>query len=143
MKAVGVAVGAFVLTVVVIVGLWAGGLVFQEKTASFRGRVDVANKTKANGNYRIAAYDHFFDLCVSVQNAEASISAQRDELATDPSDERKGQISANIAALKAARASAVNQYNADARKAGTIGQFRDSGLPPVLDQTTEGTTCAA
>jgi hypothetical protein len=94
--------------------------------------------------YRITAYDHFFNLCVSVQANEASLDAQMARLEGGPSNVEL--IETNIAALEATRGRAIAQYNGDATKDYTIGQFRDSGLPYRLDTapyTGVRTQCAA
>lgn len=104
----------------------------------------IAEQTHQPG-YKIEAYNHFYDLCASVQTMESSLDAQYTELKTATGDDRS-RIEANIAGLQSARADAINQYNADARKSYTLGQFRDSGLPFQLTLTQyntkeEKTTC--
>lgn len=113
------------------------------ETAGWTGKTQQISQTRGNGSYRIAAYDHFYDLCASVQDQEVTLEAQRAELATNPTEERRGQIEANIAALTANRGEQINHYNADARKNATSGQFRASDLPYQLDRTEEHTTCTA
>lgn len=131
-----------VLIVVGLVGVYGFGW-FQRGTADFRGRTNQINQVNGNGSYRIAAYDHFYDLCAGVQTDEARIaSTQRDlKLTTDPA--RKMQLEANLSAQQNTRAGDINQYNADARKAATEGQFRASDLPYQLDINAEETTCTA
>lgn len=136
-------IAAGIAGIALIFALWFGGIIFSNKTANFRGNASVINKTRANGNYRIAAYDHFYDLCASVQNQEVTIEAQKAELATNPSKDRKEQINANLSALAANRGELINQYNADARKNYTSGQFKSSDLPFHLDSTEAQTTCTA
>lgn len=101
--------------------------------APYQGKLE-ARKQINSGSFRIAAYNHFFDLCAAVQSDEASLDAQRVELASATGDDR-ARIEANIAGLSADRADAINQYNADAAKSYTVGQFRSSGLPWQLDST--------
>jgi hypothetical protein len=129
--------------IVIVIGTFAGGW-FQESTANFRGKVGVANATKANTAFRIQAYDHFFDLCAAVQDDEASLDSLDQELATSkPSQSRLDQINASKTALRGSRAEKINQYNVDAKKDWTIGQFRSNGLPFQLNKTKEETTCSA
>lgn len=138
---IGLAVVAIV--VMLVVGLmWAFGFgLFSRATANERGGTQVREKTVADGNYRIAQYDHFFDLCASVQSDEDTIEQLGTELADDLTPERASQIKSTLTAVRSNRAESINQYNADARKAGTAGQFRDSALPYQLDKKAEATTC--
>jgi hypothetical protein len=146
------------MSVARIVGLgWLGlGLVFvtvlvilvavfgiRWVTAEPRGKLQARERIQS-GSFRIAAYDHFFNLCAGVQTDEATIRALRDELASDGiTAARRGQVQVTLTALTLSRAEKVNQYNVDARKDYTVGQFRSSGLPYALDLSVEATTCAA
>lgn len=134
---------AAVIVVVLIAGvMWVGGFgLFSRATANERGKTDVRERTVADGQYRIAQYDHFWDLCGAVQSTEDAIANTETELAAKPSEERAEQLRANLTAQRNQRAELINQYNADARKAGTAGQFRDSALPYQLDKKAEATTC--
>lgn len=127
------------------IAIWAGSSLFSYNTANIRGKVSAQNKIKADGEYRIGAYDSFFNECASIQTIEATIRATQNELASKPTAERREELETNITALSAARADAVNQYNADASKSYTEGQFRSSHLPFQISQTipTEGTTTCA
>ncbi|MEV1295218.1 hypothetical protein [Pseudonocardia sp. NPDC049635] len=111
---------------------------FRKETAEFRGDVAQNERVTADPNYRIAAHDRFYDLCAAIQSREASITAQRAELDTTDDPARAGQLRQNLTALEASRASAINQYNADARKEGTRAEFRASDLPAEIPQ--EGPT---
>lgn len=99
-------------------------------TAPAKGKLE-ARKAINSGSFRIAAYDHFFNLCASVQTDDARLDAQATELSTATGDDIQ-RVQANIAGLTADRAEAINEYNADARKSYTIGQFRSSQLPYQL-----------
>lgn len=79
-------------------------------------------------------------MCAAVQSDEARLAAQRVELKSATGDD-KSRVEANIAGITADRADAINQYNADAQKSYTIGQFRASGLPFTLGPTKE-TRCS-
>ena len=94
-----------------------------------------ARQTILSGEFRVAAYQHFFNLYSAVQGLEASLEAQSDLLAktTDPKEQLR--VRANIAGIMAERGRAVAQYNADARKDYTEGQFRDLDLPFQLNPT--------
>ena len=97
-----------------------------------RGQAEIQIQSPSS---RIPAYNHFFDLCASVQQAEAGIDSQTDllEASSDANDEAR--IRTNIAALEMTRLNGIYQYNADAAKDYTIGQFRDSKLPYRLDDS--------
>jgi hypothetical protein len=136
--------GAIGLVVLLLLGamyLFGFGL-FQRSTAGFRGKTGVIERTKGDPSFRIASYDHFFDQCASVKSDEGTIKFLEEELKTGPSEQRREQINATLSTLRASRNDKINQYNADAAKAGTQGQFRDSGLPFRLDPSSEETTCS-
>lgn len=131
---------AVVAAVLLSVGIWGATVAI----ADIFGRGE-AHKELHSAPYRIAAYDHFHDLCVSVQDAESSLDAQFDLLTTA---QDKSIVQTNIAALKAVRMHGINQYNEDAKKNYTLGQFRDSDLPWQLpatpyDKKGTHTTCSA
>jgi hypothetical protein len=116
---------------------------FSQKSADFRGETSKRNQVEANGAFRIAAYDRFFDLCTSVQASEATLTALRQELTTNPPQSRITQINGAITANTANRAATIRQYNNDAAKSYTVGQFQASNLPYQLDINAQETSCAA
>lgn len=137
-------IGLTILAVALLVGsmqIFGWGW-FQRSTANFRGETAALEQIQANPNSRISAYDHFFSLCASVQGHETTIKALQSELETDPSPRRVEQINAFITANRAARDVKIQQYNQDAQRNYTVGQFRDAGLPEKLDINEEVTTCA-
>jgi hypothetical protein len=142
MKIAGISLLAIVVTAALVVGLTAAGLAWRYVIAEPRGKVQ-QEEILQRGQNRIARYDHFFNLCAAVQSDEATIGALTQELATDPPVSRVTQINATITALRSGRAEKINQYNADARKSGTIAQFRSSDLPFQLVHTEEVTSCVA
>jgi hypothetical protein len=101
-----------------------------------------AEITTSRGDYRIASYDHFTDLCAAVQAKEDQIAVMRAEL-RHAHGFRRSQLLTNITALRTSRAELIREYNGDATKDFTRGQFRDSDLPYQLDVDDEDTTCAA
>lgn len=134
---------AWLAGILLLVGLIAG-IVFGIRwvTAPVKGKLQAREQINS-GSFRIAAYNHFFDLCASVQTKEQTIVALEQELATKPTADRRSQIEASITANRAGRADDINTYNADAHKSYTIGQFRSSGLPFTLYPTTKETACVA
>ncbi len=133
---------AWVLGILAIVGIVAG-ITFGVRwlTAPVKGKLQAREQINS-GAFRIAAYNHFFDLCASIQGLEGQLAAQRVELATSTGDD-KARVEANIAGIQGARQQAIAEYNADAQKSYTIGQFRASGLPFALSPATEVTSCVA
>ncbi|MGW5267196.1 hypothetical protein ACWEQ4_00960 [Rhodococcus sp. NPDC003994] len=113
-------------------------------TADFRGTVDANERIVANGAYRIAAYESFYDRCAAIQGKEATIAALKDEQA-DPATtpQRASVIASTLTGVIAGRANDIARYNADAAKADTAARFKSSDLPYFIDQRQETTTCAA
>lgn len=146
LKAFGVAVAVIVGFFLLISLIW--GLAFGGSwlIAGPQGKLE-ARQQILSGDFRITAYDHFFNQCVSIQNLEASLDAQRENLAALPKgSDDVTRILANISGIQAARFGAINQYNADAEKNYTEGQFRSMKLPSYIAPTAyrgEKTTCAA
>lgn len=133
---------AGVVFLILLATMWIFGWGFiSQSSANFRGETSKRNLVEANGSFRIAAYDHFHDLCADIQATEDKIRIQRDELTMDPSPQRAEEIRINVIALESHRAEAIRQYNQDAHKSYTIGQFRSSDLPFQLDPTARSTKC--
>ena len=146
----GSVIAIFAVVMVIAMGIGAmwifGWGWFQRSTADFRGKTGQIEQVHGDPNYRIAAYDHFFDLCAAVQTTEASIQAledERNDTTNPPTTSRQSQISTNLTALRASRAGLINQYNADAHKADTKANFLASDLPFQLDSKAEETSCTA
>lgn len=115
---------------------------FSQKTANFRGETSKRNQVEANGAFRVQAYDKFFDLCTSIQGDEARARSLEEELKTKPPADRVTQINASLAAIRSNRETSIRQYNNDAHKSYTVGQFRSTDLPYSIDPTEENTECA-
>jgi len=124
--------GLVVAVLVVSMVIWFAANIFSQETAPFRGETSKRNQVEANGQYRIAAYDHFKDLCATVQTDKQTITNTQGQLdlSTDPA--QKQALSLFLLAQNNKLAEDVNQYNADASKSYTLGQFRDSSLPYKL-----------
>ena len=103
-------------------------------TAGLVGRGE-AHIQIQSANFRIQAYDHFHDLCAAVQRNERAIDNQEDQLAQTTSERTKDILRTSIAGTRSAREGGIAQYNEDAKKNYTIGQFRDNELPFQLDTT--------
>lgn len=141
-KAIGGGLAALVVVLILAMLLTAGGLAWRYIIAEPRGNVE-QEEILQRGQNQIARYDDFFNLCASVQSDEATIVALQQELETNPPPSRVTQINASITALRSARAEKINRYNADARKEGTIAQFRSDDLPFQLFASEEATSCTA
>lgn len=144
----GVSLAAFTAIVVGIVVITVGAIylvgTLKKETADFRGGVDATESVHASGAYRIAAYDQFFNLCASIQAQEAQISVMTDELGSPLTPVDRQQIlRASLTGLQGARNANIAQYNADASKADTRGNFLASNLPYQINRMVPQTTCAA
>lgn len=118
-----------ILGVFILVGfswLWRYG------TAAIEGRVGAREQIQSKETI-IGAYTHFFDLKAAIDALTPAIEAQQEQLGLVSSTESKERILANIAGMKAQRARLIAQYNADAQKGYTIGQFKDWSLPNHID----------
>jgi hypothetical protein len=131
-----------IAAIVIGIVVWLGIVFTNKHTADFRGSAAVTEQVRGNGNYRIAAYDSFFNQCSAIQGKEATIAALKTELATNPPADRVAQINATITAVTASRGQAIAAYNADAAKSDTQGHFLASNLPFHIDPAQEATTCA-
>lgn len=136
---------AVLALIAVIVAAILGGYAIKYYTADTRGKIAANEAIHANAQFRIEAYDRFFNQCAAVQTIEATLAATRAELSSHPTERREEQLHTNLTALVGARAEAVNQYNADAHKGYTAGQFRSNDLPPQLpvEIPEGGTQCVA
>ncbi len=139
--------GAILLFALIGAGSYYGGIFGNKVQANYQKRVvtyQVQQKVRT-ADFAQAAYEHFFNLCGSVQDSEASLDALYAQLATAAAAD-KSQIETNITANIANRAQSINEYNNDSVEY-TRGQFLDKNLPAKLDNSTytkgTHTTCAA
>lgn len=135
------AVFAAVIAVALFLAAVYGGGLMQRMTADFRGETGQIEQTQADADYRISAYDQFYDKCAGIQTLESKISNLSDELEETDDEQRKSVLNTSITASKNKRAELINDYNADARKEATRGQFKASDLPYEIDINEEGTAC--
>lgn len=130
-----------------LIGLLAIGIgalyligTIRKETAPFRGEVAAVEQIQGDGDFRVAAYQSFFDLCAAVQTAEAQVGIFADRVEDEPGN---GEARTNLDAARANRARLIAQYNGLASRDWTQGQFRDADLPYQIDPTVEATSCAA
>jgi hypothetical protein len=143
-KTIALYMGAVVLLAVIGWAIWGLGVA----TAGIFGQGE-AHKEIQSSDFRIQAYQTFFNQCASIQGLEGQI----DELVVALEYYERGSREYNItvtsiAGVKGARHQAIAKYNQDALKNWTEGQFRDADLPYHLPDTNypdEGgkTICAA
>lgn len=138
--------GIAVLSIVTVLLLSTGTMfatgTIQKWTADWRGDVKVKEQTKANAAFRINTYNHFFNLCASVQSDEDAIQNAKDELADKgTTDARAAKLRQVMTALKNSRAENIRTYNADSANE-MKGAFQSNDLPVSLNVGAERTECA-
>ena len=133
MKATGAVVGGVAAVLALVVGVWALTVVW----APWKGAGDVRKQTQGSAAFRIASYDHFYDLCGQARALQQNAAITRSLIrkANDPSE--KARQETNLQSQRNQLNELVNTYNADARKTTTAGQFRSSDLPFTLDASQE------
>lgn len=144
-KTFGVGVG---LVAAGLLAAWVIGITFfglNLATSGFRGEAGLQMTVQA-APYRMASYDHFYDQCASIQSLEGAIDQQYDALDRATSEADRSRATTNISGNQTMRLNAINQYNADARKENTEGQYRAAGLPyqilaETYERNGEKTTC--
>lgn len=125
------AIGLFLLTAFVVAGLSIGAFALEWYTIPFFGKLEARQQIQS-GSSRIVNYNHFFNLCASVQALEDRQAIALTSQDQAPNDFERYRVSQNIAGIAGLRAEAIRQYNQDALKDYTAGQFRDSDLPYQL-----------
>jgi hypothetical protein len=130
-------IGSILLAFIVGFLIWLLAFGIQWGTAPARGKLQAREQIQS-GNYRIQAYNHFFDLCASVQTMDQALNQSYSDLATSTSDDDRERIRTNISGQMNTRNDAVNTYNADSHKSYTVGQFKSSNLPYSLPPYTKG-----
>lgn len=133
-----VGVIVFFAAVGVVLTLVSGGTSWV--TAPFRGAVDAREETVADGDYRNATYNHFYNLCTSVQAAEDSIENLETEVDGGVSSDREARIHQAITAQRNARSESIREYNAASQQE-TKEFMKDSKLPVTLEVTNYDTVC--
>lgn len=127
--------GLVVLAVVLFAGVFAFRWFYAEPEGQLEAREQILS-----GSSRINAYNHFFNQCGAVQKAEAGIGALEVQLESASVDDRDRVLSF-LTGARVTRENAIVQYNADASKNYTIGQFRDLNLPYQLRSEEIRTEC--
>jgi hypothetical protein len=133
-------VGGLLLIMVLWIGLASAVWGLRVATAGIYGRGEARIQIQSAAS-RIGAYNHFFNLCAAVQSQEASVAALTTQLDGETDPKTRDRLATSLTGVSAQRERSIAQYNADARKDYTIGQFRDSDLPYQLDAKAEETPC--
>jgi hypothetical protein len=120
-------IGGVVLIVLIGIVFAVGAWGFNWFAAPYQGKLQARQQINS-GDFRIQAYNQFFDQCAQIQTDEEALQASYTELKTASKDD-KTRIHINITGQLIARNEAANQYNADSRKSYTVGQFKSANLP--------------
>lgn len=134
-------VGTVVAVIAVIVVLVVGIFALKWFSAPVRGALDARETIQADGDFRLQAYNQFFNLCASIQGHEGTILAQRSLLAATTDSDEQARVRANIAGIEGQRIRAITKYNVESAKDWTVGQFKASKLPYQLSISTKETRC--
>lgn len=141
-KGWGIAVLSVVTVLVFSTGVMFATGTIQKWTADWRGGVKAKEQTTANASFRINTYNHFFNLCASVQSDEDAIQNAKDEMADkETTADRKAKLRQVVTALKNGRAENIRTYNADSANE-YKGAFQSNDLPLTLNVAAERTECA-
>jgi len=114
-----------------VAGIWGLGVA----TAGIYGRGE-AHKEINSADFRIAAYESFFNQYASIKGLEGQIDELTATLALlEPGTREYNYTLTSLTGTKGLRHQAIQRYNADAMKDWTEGQFRDSDLPYQIPDT--------
>ncbi len=124
-------VAAIVLWIAIASAVWGFGVA----TAGIYGRGE-ARKEIQSAEFRIEAYQHFFNMCGSIQGLEGQIDELTAELELfEPGSREYTHTVKSLTGVKGYRHQAIARYNQDALKDYTEGQFRDKDLPYQIPDT--------
>ena len=128
-------IGLGFLIIIGSVMIWGLGFGFQWGTAPIVGLLEAREEINS-GDFRIQAYNHFFDLRAGILTLEGQIDVTRNtmKMLVEGSKEYS-TLAINIAGMQGQRLRLINQYNADASKSWTEGQFRAESLPYHIQAT--------
>ena len=105
-------------------GIWG----LKVATAGIYGRGEARIQIQS-ATFRIAAYELFFGQCAGIQANEAQIDSLALTLDTEELSQRTREIMlTQLTGVRAARLGAIADYNLDAERSWTVGQFRDEDL---------------
>lgn len=102
-------------------------------SAPIEGQVGAREQIQSK-EMRIQAYTYFYDLYAAIKSYDEQVKILDEQLVQIKTEGERERVLATIAGLKGQRARAIQQYNADARKDYTIGQFRGWDLPYQIEK---------
>lgn len=120
---------AVLALVAVMLGGWWLSYAVSWWLAPWEGKLEARQIIQGDGNFRIVAYERFYNQCSTIQTYEDSLRALNMQIEETEDTRTRNILLTNRTGLQAQRMRAINQYNVDAAKDWTIGQFRDNGLP--------------
>lgn len=135
LKQGGAAAVLIVVAIVAVVALAIGTVYlvgfYHDTTAHRQGETSKLRLVDENGNYIVGAYDHFHDLCGTIQSDQNRITNIKEALSTDPkpTGQQLVTLQASLLAAQQKFNDDVNQYNADSDKDYTEARFKDADLP--------------
>lgn len=107
------------------------GYAIRYYTAPVLGRIEVQVQTHT-AEYMMTAYNYFFDLKGVINGNKQSVCNVKETLTAICDQDEKDRLQITIAGIKNQIARDVQQYNADAAKEWTVGQFRDWSIPASM-----------
>lgn len=139
-------IGRILLVVGLGIGLiygiiYVGGKIMSD-TADFRGKVNQKERVKADGDYRIANYDMFYDLCGDIEAKNRQIENTEEQLRF-VDGENKDKLQGSKFALEQQKEEMVQDYNSRSASNGTRGQYRASDLPYKIDPEDKEISCGS
>jgi len=124
---------AFVLMFVLVIVFWGFSTGFKYFTAKPSGIAEKERQVQS-AEFRIYSYEHFYDMGARIESLEAKLVAQKKKIQKQKEgSEEYSRTLTNIAALEGLIIENKAQYNADAKKEETRGQFRANDLPYSYD----------
>lgn len=134
-----------VLAVLFIVFAFGGNWAYRYYTAPIEGAVQMQENTNT-GNFRLQAYQSFYDRCGIIQSYEDSLvnlQASLQDYLSDPEVDRDmvNRLRTQVNGVENQRAREIRRYNQEARQEHSVGQFRSNDLPYQLSVTNYNTTC--
>ena len=128
---VAIILGSVLLWLAIASAVWG----LRVATAGIYGRGQ-AHIQIQSADFRIAAYDHFFNQYASIKGLEGQIDELTNQLSqVTPRTREYNYTLSSLTGTKGLRHRAIQDYNADAQKSWTEGQFRDNDLPYQIPDT--------
>ncbi len=132
-KIFGIATLSVIVVFFFIVLIWGFGTSFRYFTAEITGKVDQEVHVQS-ADFRIFAYEYFYDLYAEIRSAEARYLIQYELLQElEPGTRAHEYQQRTVAVLRQHIIVLKERYNADVRKEGTRGQFKAADLPSYIE----------